>query len=146
MESNRAFYIDKNGRIISNKDFTEECSKDISEEKISEHTKLARNVVRNNQKLEEEFNKSRWFESGRYDLFLIEKGYVAIGCFEISGGVVLYNSRLISEKQRIMINKYDDNEFALADYAKSETLSKSEDNENEDKKEDERKEAESDGR
>ena len=132
------FYIDKKGEFISTENFPKEKEKNPNE-KISEHSRIARNIINMDAKLKKEFATSRWSEDERYDLFLIEKGYVAVGCFEIEGGVVLYNSSLISEKQKEKIDEYNENKFMIADYGKSKTLAKSTDNGN-------KAEAETDGR
>ena len=136
-----AFYIDKEGQIISEESFLDVNVTDVGEN-ASEHTRIAKCIIDKDEDLKKDFEKTRWREEKRYDLFLIEKGYVAVGCFEIEGGVVLYNSSLISDKQKEKIEEYNKNKYMLADYVESNTLSNLDESEEEPKN----LEAESDGR
>lgn len=136
-----AFYIDKEGQIISEESFSDINVTDVGEN-ASEHTRIAKFIIDQDEDLKKDFENTRWRKDRRYDLFLIEKGYVAVGCFEIEGGVVLYNSSLISDKQKEKIEEYNKNKYMLADYGESNTLSKLDESEKEPKN----LEAESDGR
>lgn len=141
MEKLNAFYIDKEGQIISEESFSDINVTDVGEN-ASEHTRIAKFIIDQDEDLKKDFENTRWRKDRRYDLFLIEKGYVAVGCFEIEGGVVLYNSSLISDKQKEKIEEYNKNKYMLADYGESNTLSKLDESEKEPKN----LEAESDGR